>query len=106
MEIQKTQTPSTSTRDKNIRQFILLGVITFMYCVIPVIQFHLFGNISDRFNDHYIFVFSMKPFEFMELVYTNSIIPYLIQLLVWLFYWVIFYNFFEVLKKARKKETN
>lgn len=86
---------------------IITGVVTFFYCLVPVVQFHLFDNIGQRFNDHYIFVLSMTPFEFMELIYTNTFIPYLTQFLVWLIYWIISYytmRFFTILFVAGAKE--
>lgn len=56
---------------------MVTGVITFIYCSVPIIQFHAFNTIGDRFNHEFIFVLLMKPFEFMELIYTNTIIPQL-----------------------------
>jgi hypothetical protein len=101
METNKKQNLPTSTRGRNSKQFAIIGIVTFLYCIVPVIQFNLYSGIEERFNDHYIFVFSMMPFQFMEFVYTNSIFPYFIQFLVWLLYWLICYNFFLVLKKVK-----
>jgi hypothetical protein len=81
------------------RQFLIVGIITFLYCIVPIIQFHFYTGIEERFNDHYIFALSMRPFELMEFIYTNSIFPYLSQLLIWLLYWVICYHVFKMLKK-------
>lgn len=100
IETSKKQNLPTSTHGRNSRYFRMIGIVTFLYCIFPVIQFHLFSGIAERFNNYYIFVFSMMPFEFMELIYTNSFLPYLIQLLLWLFYWSICYNFLIVLKKV------
>lgn len=86
---------------KRAKLLIVTGVITFMYCVVPIIQFHVFNTIGDRFNHHYIFVFSMKPFELMEFIYTNTIIPYISQSIVWLFYWLVCYGALGLFKRTK-----
>ncbi len=66
---------------------VLIGILTFIYFAVPVIQYHLYSNIEDRFNDHYVFCIAQYLFEFLQFVYTNSIVPYLAQILIWLFAW-------------------
>lgn len=84
---------------------LVTGVVTFFYCIVPIIQFHIYDSSSDRFDSHYFFVFSMEPFAFMEFIYTNSIIPYISQLFIWLIYWYILYILFiRFFSNGREKE--
>lgn len=68
---------------------ILSGILTFLYCAIPVIQFVVFDSINDRFNDHFFFRISMTPFAITQLIYTNSIIPFITQFILWIVLWFI-----------------
>lgn len=91
---------------QNIKIKLISGIITFFYCLFPIIQYHLSDTINKRFNNHFIFVFSMEPFEFMELIYTNSIIPYLVQTILWLLYWGLLYLIIKLLKYSISQHKN
>ena len=68
---------------------ILTGIFTFLYCAIPVIQFLVFDSINDRFNDHFFLKISMIPFAITQFIYTNSIIPFITQFVLWIVLWFV-----------------
>ena len=67
------------------------GLVSFIYCMVPVIQDHYYTNFSDRVNDNWIFFVPSNVYGFMQLVYTNSLSVYLVQLILWLLIWVALY---------------
>lgn len=75
----------------------------FVYCIVPIIQDKVFSNFSDRFNDYYIFFLSSSVYGFMQMVYTNTSIPYIVQFILWLFTWWILYLIMRFVKLVRAK---
>ena len=98
MEMETEKKPHQLIGGQNIKT--ITGILTFIYCLVPVIQFHVFDSLGDKFNNHIVFVLSMEPFELMQFLYTGSPTPYFIQFLLWLFYWWVTYRIVLMVRSA------
>jgi hypothetical protein len=77
--------------NRSVKIKLITGVVTLIYCLVPIMQDKAFSSFSDRFSNHYIFFLSSRVYGAMQLVYTNSPTVYVVQLVLWLFLWWISY---------------
>jgi hypothetical protein len=77
--------------NRSIQIKLITGAVTLVYCLVPIMQDKAFSSFSDRFNNLYFFFISSGVYGFMQLLYTNSSIVYVVQLVLWLFLWWISY---------------
>jgi len=68
--------------------FVVTGVLSFIYWSVPVIQFYLYDSISEKSNDYYVFFLSSSVYQFL-LMFEESPLPFLIQLIFFLLSWWI-----------------
>ena len=76
--------------DQSIKIKLMTGVVTLVYCMVPILQDEAFSSFSERFNDHYLFFLSSGVWGCMRLVSTN-VVAYVIQLALWFLLWWISY---------------
>ena len=78
-------------KDFCFKTTVVTGVLTLIYCLVPIIQDKAFSSFHDRFNDHFVLFLSSGVYGFMQLVYTNSAVVYITQVMLWLLLWGISY---------------
>ena len=71
------------------------GIFTFIYFIFPIIQDNFSFYLSNKFEDYYFFFMSSSIYWITQMVYTNSIIVYLIQLICWLISWYLIFIFIK-----------
>ncbi len=71
--------------DQNIKKKSTSGVITFIFYFYPVVQYHIFNNHTP--DAYYIFNWSNFTYGFLELFFTGSRIPLIIQSIFWILTW-------------------
>ena len=74
--------------DRSIKIKLMTGVVTLVYCMVPILQDKAFSSFSERFNDHYLFFLSSGVWGFMRLVSTSAA-AYVVQLALWFLLWWI-----------------
>ena len=74
-----------------VKTVFVTGVVSFIYWVVPVIQFSSFDSYSDKINDYYVFFISSFVYRFV-LMFETSPTPILVQLVFFLLTWLILYK--------------
>ena len=79
--------------DQNIKKRLvwLSGITMFLYYFIPVIQHHVFIERVAKANDYFIFYFPLQVFQSLLIISYGTILPYLIQVLLFLISWFFIY---------------
>jgi hypothetical protein len=78
--------------NRNNRIKLITGLISFLYYTIPIIQDHIYKFPIDRFNDHCIFSLSLTLYQSVRVISSESIFPYLVQLIAALITWLILFG--------------
>ncbi len=76
----------------------IVGVLTFLYCVFPIFQYHLHTEFAKKFENYYFFFLSSSVFSFFEFVYTGSLVPYIFLCILWITLWWVLYALYRVFK--------
>ena len=78
-------------RKFNLKIFSITGAFLFVFYFYPVFKHHFFIEEKDRLNDHLIFKFPLEVFQTLLVISYGSIIPYVIQIVLFLITWLITY---------------
>lgn len=80
----------------------LTGIISFVYWILPVIQFASYESYTDKVNNHYIFFISAFVYQSIEML-EEAPIPILVQLVFFLLTWFVLYKLVVFIVKRRNK---
>jgi hypothetical protein len=85
------------THDPLLKLKIITGVITLLYCFFPVLQYNIGTDLSNQFNDYYIFFLSSGVFAFMSFV-TDFGQAFFALFILWLILWASSYFLIKDIK--------